>query len=321
MSHLMLKAAYAGDIAKVKAFLDSGVDVNYHSKDKQGTGRTALSEACLRGNLELVRLLIKRGANVNWLDQVGTTPLDWAANNSFVSVVVELLKAGADPNIHSPEINNTPLMTASKRGSMPIVKLLIATGANVNAANIRGQTALGFAQTHNHTDIVALLTGMGAVGTTPQPSPIPIPWPSIDESTKFFDHSSPEKVLRGFILAMNRWELKAHELSQTAKQTQVSALEPILEEMKQVFDTFCTPIDRKFGRYGSYQIPPEYQPTEFLIEINMVKPSRAELITHGGQGFIEKENLYVVLKKKGRWLIDSKKYRVPGSKLWDKAIL
>src|SRR5688500_12809613 len=80
MSHLLLKAASAGDVGKVTRLLDRGVDVNYHSKDKQATGRTALIEAAIEGHLDVVRLLVERGALLNWQDRaVGFTALGWAA--------------------------------------------------------------------------------------------------------------------------------------------------------------------------------------------------------------------------------------------------
>lgn len=118
---------------------------------------------------------------------------------------------------------------------------------------------------------------------------------------------------------MNRWEARAHELDKAAQRASATANQQIMLEMQQVFDTYCTPIARPYGRLGNYQIPPEYQPTESLIAINLVNPRRAELITRGRHGTSETEYLYVALKKKGgRWLIDSKIYRFPGGTTWNK---
>jgi len=322
MSHLLLKAASTGDVTKVKGLLDGGADINYYSKDKQGTGRTALIEAAIQGHLDVIRLLVERGANLEWQDRaVGFTPLGWAANQGHESIVVALLQAGADPNVATPKFLHTPLIAAAQHGSLLIVKLLIAAGANVNATAFDGRTALSIALDKKHNDIVTLMAGIGAAGISPLPPPVPIPWPVVDETTDFCDFSAPEKVLRGFILAMNRWEARAHELGEAAKRASATATQQIMVEMQQVFDTYCTPIARPYGRLGSYSIPPEYQPTESLIAINHVNPRRAELITRGRNGTRETEYLYVVLKKKGRWLIDSKKYRFPGIKTWDKWIL
>lgn len=317
MSHLLLKAASAGDIARVRGRLDGGADVNYHSKDKQATGRTALTEAVIHGHLDVVRLLLERGAILEWQDHaVGFTPLGWAADQGHASIVEALLEAGADPNAATPEFLRTPLMAAAQRGNLTIVKLLIAAGANVNATTFDGRTALSIAQEKKRDDVVTLLAGMGAAGASPLPTPAPIPWPAVDETAEFCDFSAPEKVLRGFILAMNRWEAKAHELDKAARPA--SANQQIIQEMQQVFNTYCTPIARPYGRLGSYRIPPEYQRAESLIAMNLVNPRRAELITRVRQPTSETEYLYVALKKKGRWLIDNKKYRFPGATTWKK---
>ncbi|MBM4073444.1 MAG: hypothetical protein FJ271_31650 [Planctomycetes bacterium] len=212
-------------------------------------------------------------------------------------------------------------MAAAQRGSLPIVKALVAAGANVNAATCDGRTALSIAQEKKRGEIVTLLTEIGAAGATPLPTPTTIPWPVVDETAEFSDFSAPEKVLRGFILAMNRWETRAHELRKAAGDASAAARQQALDEMEQVFDIFCTPIPRPYGRLGTYSIPPGYQSAESLIGINLVNPRRAELITRGKFNTIEMENLYVVLKKKGRWLIDSKKHRFVGGPTWDKAIL
>lgn len=319
MSHLLLKAASTGDATKVTSLLDAGADINYHSKDKQATGRTALSEAAIQGHLEVIRLLLERGADLDWRDRaVGFTPLGWAANQGHESCVEALLEAGADPNLATPEFLHTPLMAAAQRGHLPIVKLLVAAGANVNAATSDGRTALSIAQERKHDDIATLLAEIGAAGASPLPTPIPIPWPVVDATTEFCDFSAPEKVLRGFILAMNRWEARAHELDEAAERALTTANQQVMLEMQQVFDTYCTPIARPYGRLGSYQIPPEYQPTESLIAISLVDTRRAELVTRGRHGTSEREYLYVALKKKGRWLIESKKCRLPGGTTWNK---
>ena len=55
------QAASAGDVAKVKALLDQGVDVNAANS----YGGTALTFAARRGNAEMVKLLLERGADPN----------------------------------------------------------------------------------------------------------------------------------------------------------------------------------------------------------------------------------------------------------------
>src|SRR5215216_1981010 len=85
-------AARRGDAAALKAFLDKGVDVN----SKTRYGATALSYACDKGHVEVVRLLIERGADVNVRDTFyGEVPLGWAAGKGHVEIIKLLLDKGA----------------------------------------------------------------------------------------------------------------------------------------------------------------------------------------------------------------------------------
>ena len=72
-----------------------------------------------------------------------------------------LIDAGADINAKD-EAGSTALMVASEYGRTEIVKLLIAAGADVNAKNELGWTALMWASRHGHTETVKLLIDAGA---------------------------------------------------------------------------------------------------------------------------------------------------------------
>ena len=86
--------------------------------------------ACYEGDLERVRQLIQYGQDVN-SDRYGTTPLMWAAVWGQDQVVRELIRAGADVN----EMNNkkqTVLHRASSCGHSSVVKTLAEAGANLD---------------------------------------------------------------------------------------------------------------------------------------------------------------------------------------------
>jgi Ankyrin repeats (3 copies)/Ankyrin repeat len=91
-SDQLLQAVRKGDVAAAKAALDAGVPVDA----KFRYDRTALSFAADRGNVEIVTLLLERGADVNAKDTFyGVTPLVWAANNGHAGVARLLLARGA----------------------------------------------------------------------------------------------------------------------------------------------------------------------------------------------------------------------------------
>lgn len=79
-------------------------DVNCFD-DKQ---RTCLHIACSRGHLDIVRLLLKYGANPNIRDCVSNLPIHLAIISSHVPIVTLLLEAGTD--IHSLDMNGKTVL-------------------------------------------------------------------------------------------------------------------------------------------------------------------------------------------------------------------
>jgi ankyrin repeat protein len=98
-------------------------------------------------------------------DQAGNTPLIRAAWEGDADKVEALLKTGADVNASNRE-GMTALMAATwgktGRGDVRIAKALIANGANVNAANVHGRTALMEVAGNGNSEFVLLLLDAGA---------------------------------------------------------------------------------------------------------------------------------------------------------------
>ncbi|MEI6544009.1 MAG: ankyrin repeat domain-containing protein [Methylococcales bacterium] len=85
-----------------------------------------------------------------------------AAEAGDLLKVQALLTAGADVNAKN-EVGGTALMDASRNGHKEIVKALIAKGADVNAKDNEGRnTALFYAASHGHQDVVKALKQAGA---------------------------------------------------------------------------------------------------------------------------------------------------------------
>lgn len=123
----------------VQLLLDAGADVN------QGGGWTPLGAALMSENMDVARLLIKRGADVNARDSDGRTALHCAMipqNKSVLPMVKLLLDAGANVNRSGL---STPLGLAAEWGLVDVARLLIARGANVNAKDREGNTPLVWA--------------------------------------------------------------------------------------------------------------------------------------------------------------------------------
>ena len=95
-------------------------------------------------NIELIDLIIKRGANINHRSLGGGTPLQKACGAGYIDAVKTLIKNGADVNLIDDE-NVTCLHVAAYAGHKEIVELLIAKGADVNAKEENGDTPLDVA--------------------------------------------------------------------------------------------------------------------------------------------------------------------------------
>jgi ankyrin repeat protein len=151
---------------------------------------TALPPPSADGVLEAIGTLLDHGANPNlqiksetevhqgmtalWLKEAGATPLLRAALCGDLTVVKLLLAHGADPLIPTFD-HTTPLMVAAGVGwadgmlheytedqTLEVVKLLLSLGADVNAANDHGITALHGAGYKGANKAIQLLVDRGA---------------------------------------------------------------------------------------------------------------------------------------------------------------
>jgi len=106
------------------------------------SGSTPLHDASLKGYDGIVTLLLARGANVDIRNASGATPLHDAALNGKASVARILLDHGADINAREAESGTTALYAAATLGREEVVALLLEKGAYPNICNNRGASPL-----------------------------------------------------------------------------------------------------------------------------------------------------------------------------------
>ena len=119
----ILRAAKAGDIAKVRALVGMDTDlVNALDKD----GSTPLHCATWKGHVEVAAFLLVAGADVNAQNQNdhwGTTPLHAAAHANQAAIARLLIEHGADVN--APDLNGkTPIYHTTFHNAKAVAKLL-----------------------------------------------------------------------------------------------------------------------------------------------------------------------------------------------------
>jgi uncharacterized protein len=120
------------------------VDVNKETK----SGETALMLAAFNGDLDLVKALVKRGAQIN---KTLWTPLHYAAANGQLSVVEFLVENHAYIDAESPN-NTTPLMMAARHKHITVMRWLTENGADPTYSNQQGFSAASYMKRYGETD-------------------------------------------------------------------------------------------------------------------------------------------------------------------------
>lgn len=103
-----------------------------------------------------VDYFISKGATINWRDKYGFSPLMLACGVGNINILNLLLKSGADLESQTNK-QETALLLASKAGKYDVVKWLLDHGADINAEDKKGKSALDWAKANGHQKIVDLL--------------------------------------------------------------------------------------------------------------------------------------------------------------------
>ncbi|XP_016151752.1 PREDICTED: M-phase phosphoprotein 8, partial [Ficedula albicollis] len=146
-SSLLRDAVKSGDYMTVKMALSSNEEYNLNQED--ASGMTLVMLAAAGGHDDLLRVLIRKGAEVNGRQKNGTTALIHAAEKNFLTTVAILLEAGAYVNMQQSN-GETALMKACKRGNSDIVRLMIESGADCNILSKHQNSAMHFAKQCNN---------------------------------------------------------------------------------------------------------------------------------------------------------------------------
>ncbi len=154
---LILMAA-RGEVEAVRRLLARGVAPDAENEVQH----TALMSAARNGQLDVVRLLLDRGANAWHRNAEGFTPLHCAVGappydgEKQAKIVSLLLENGADPNSVC-QSGGTPLMNAAWFGCNTSIPVLLKAGADRSHRDNKGRTAEDMAVERGRTNIVEIL--------------------------------------------------------------------------------------------------------------------------------------------------------------------
>jgi Ankyrin repeats (3 copies) len=110
-----------------------------------------LEKAIDANDIETVRNLINEGVELNYIYDL--PPLARAASLGNVEMVKLLIESGADINLQMEDEGDTALMIAALYNHLEAVKILVEAGADVNIGNYYGTKAVVMAATNAHEDV------------------------------------------------------------------------------------------------------------------------------------------------------------------------
>jgi ankyrin repeat protein len=173
--------------SELKSLLEQQPELEHRVLHYYGGNEGLLQVAAERGVLDVVKLLVDRGADVNLQTEKVAGPLHLAAERGFVNVVQFLIQHGADVNAKEQGRGPTPLQDALFEEKPDAVAVLTKAGARPNFYSAaatgdmgllrssflqdptllfrpdgRGRTALAYAAKTGHLDCVKVLVSLGA---------------------------------------------------------------------------------------------------------------------------------------------------------------
>jgi ankyrin repeat protein len=142
---ILHKACYLNQNMLVRIILEHTSITKEWINSQSSAGFTGLHFAAYKGNLEVVQLLIKRGADTNEVNEKGLNVLHLAAQNNQIEPIIYFTeKYGMDINKQDKE-GSTPLHWSCYTGSETVVSFLLNFPIDINSKDSRGLTPLHLA--------------------------------------------------------------------------------------------------------------------------------------------------------------------------------
>ncbi|TNE28068.1 MAG: hypothetical protein EP346_10605 [Bacteroidetes bacterium] len=145
-------AARTGNVEAAKAMVQINADT---LASENGQGYSPLILAAYHDQTEFIQYLVEQGIDVSG-SEGEPTALQAVCYKGFTETCAVLLEAGANPNYKDPN-GMSPLHYAAQFNHINIVNLLLEAGADVNATDLNDRKPLDYAVLLNHTEVVSAL--------------------------------------------------------------------------------------------------------------------------------------------------------------------
>lgn len=151
---ILMAAAARGNYAATKLLIEKGA--NIRAVDR--SNRNVFSYAAGGGNEAVIKLLLSKGVNTSNVDKYGATPLNYATKSNSVAAVKIALSF--KPEIHADGLDGETALYSAR--TTEIANLLISAGADVNRKNSNGTPLIVSASTRESDGLFNALIDAGA---------------------------------------------------------------------------------------------------------------------------------------------------------------
>lgn len=142
------------DYIGIKKYIQSGAgDISQTNEMGESVLACALRAGC---SMDTLLLLCQNGADIFDFDNEGVSIFDMAVAHDNKEMVLYLIEQGKDVNETTRRSGFSALMAAACYGRVEIARILLAHGADKNAQDRKGFTAVDFARKTNKKSILSL---------------------------------------------------------------------------------------------------------------------------------------------------------------------
>ena len=157
--NLIVERIQERDIKGALDILDKGLKRGFDINYRDDSGSTLLIASAPFSTIDLIQAFLRAGADPNIKNNRGRAPLHLTILSKDAPLVIrELVRAGAPVNVKSNE-GSTPLMLAVNNARIPAIQTLLnIPGIDIMAKNENGETAFDIAKEKGNPEVIKLLT-------------------------------------------------------------------------------------------------------------------------------------------------------------------